>query len=161
MRIKTHVAVVVLAFTIASCGTDTPQEAGTSENVLQDTTAAATITEVPDTTLQPKVKLVLQATGNTPETMTFNQDTLTIPKDALVELSLQNEGTGMTMIHNFVLTTLGKYEEIAVAGAMVGSPGNYVPTSEHVLAATPLALPGQTVNFEFKAPPPGTYNFVC
>ena len=122
---------------------------------------SAPIQGMADTTLQPTVEIVLRATGDVTEEMVFDQDTLEVEADALVRLTLINEGTDLNAIHNFVVATEGMLEEVAKIGAEVGPPGNYVPKSKHVLAATPLALPGQTVVHEFKAPPPGTYDFVC
>ncbi|NEM98921.1 plastocyanin/azurin family copper-binding protein [Pontibacter burrus] len=125
------------------------------------TDTAATIAVEADTTLQPVVELTLRAIGNNQEEIHYDQDTLVVPADALVSLTLINEGTELTMIHNFVVTVKDKYKEVALAGAEVASPGNYIPDSELVLTGTPLALPGQTVHHEFKAPPPGEYSFVC
>ena len=158
---------VVSIYTIMITGLwsceNSPQEQG---RVFADKQLAtdSTITEKSaeqDTTLQPKVELILRATGDTHKEMAFDQDTMEVEADALIELSLINEGTGLTMIHNFVLVMDGKYKQVALAGAKVGAPLNYIPKSEEVITGTPLALPGQTITHEFKAPPPGTYDFVC
>ncbi|MBC5773531.1 azurin [Pontibacter sp. KCTC 32443] len=159
MRREVFFIAMVLGYSLTACD-GIKQETGTLEENLEDTTAGAS--KLPgDTTLQPKVEIILRATGNTAEEMAFDQDTVQVAKDALITLSLVNEGTDLTMIHNFVLTTSGKYKEVALAGNKTGASGNYIPDSKHIIAWTPLAKPGQTVTHEFKAPTPGTYDFVC
>lgn len=158
---KRVVLILLFSGILASCNSGEPEETDTIlEQTLTDS-AKVQIAEEPDTTLQPVVELTLRALGNTEEEIKFDQDTLEVPAGALVNFTLINEGTELTMIHNFVLTTQNKYREVAVAGAKVSSPKNYVPASKHVITATPLALPGQTVQHEFEAPPAGVYSFVC
>lgn len=125
-------------------------------------TASALITEDQDTTLHPVEEITLKAVGNSTDEMKFDQDTIEAKAGTLVKLTLVNEGTEQSMIHNVVFTQPDKYKLVALAGAKVGAPGNYVPESKAVLAASPLALPGQTVEMEFTTPiEPGTYAFVC
>ncbi|MBB6610366.1 azurin [Pontibacter sp. Tf4] len=150
----------LLALLTAACNSGAPETVITLDENQTDS-ATATIEEIPDSTLQPVVAITLKALGDTLPEVRFDQDTLLIPADALIELKLINEGTDLNMVHNFVVTTKDKYKEVALAGAAVASPGNYVPKSKDVLVATPLALPGQTVNYEFKALPVGVYSYVC
>ena len=152
---------IVSSVYLAACNNSSEKEESLLEQSLEEDSVVSPVPVQQDTTLQPKEELVLHASGDTPEEMTFDQDTLEVGEDALVVLSLKNDATGLTMIHNFVLATEGMYKKVAVAGAEAGAPNNYVPKSKHVLVSTPLALPGQTVKHEFKAPPPGTYDFVC
>jgi len=159
MKSSGIIALLVLVLGLHSCNTGTPETEPLAEQAQPDT--AATIEAEADTTLQPVVELTLRAIGNNQDEIHYDQDTLEVPADALVSLTLINEGTELTMIHNFVVTTKDKYKEVALAGAEVASPGNYIPDSEFVLTGTPLALPGQTVHHEFKAPPPGEYSYVC
>ncbi|MEJ8801794.1 plastocyanin/azurin family copper-binding protein [Pontibacter sp. H249] len=137
--------------------------AGTDEVVsTADTSGAALTEEELDTTLQHVEEITIKAIGNTLEEMSYDQDTIEVKPGTLVKLTLINEGTEQSMIHNIVFTQPDKYKLVALAGAKVGAPGNYVPESEVVLAASPLALPGQTVELEFTAPTDsGMYSFVC
>jgi len=115
-----------------------------------------------DSTIQPVEELVLHALGNTLEEMHFDKDTLEVNASAFVKLKLTNEAQEMPMVHNIVITAPGKYKLVALAGEKAGASGNYIPQSQTVLAATPIALPGQTVELEFTAPAaPGIYDFVC
>ncbi|NDK56346.1 plastocyanin/azurin family copper-binding protein [Pontibacter fetidus] len=160
MKLPASIASIALACLLAACNNTAQPEVASEEARVADT-AVAQQEQKQDTTLQPVVELILRATGDTPEDMAFDQDTLEVEKDAFIKLSLVNEGTGMTMIHNFVLVTGGKYKEAAITGENLGATENYIPKSNYVVASTPLALPGQTVIQEFNAPPPGTYDFVC
>lgn len=158
---KLAATIALMAVVLAGCNKYEPEQETVLEQTLKDTAQAPVATTAADTTLQPVVELTLRAIGNAADEIRFDQDTLEVPAGALVNFTLINEGTELTMIHNFVLTTRDKYKEVAVAGAKVSSPKNYVPESRHVLTATPLALPGQTVEHEFEAPQPGVYSFVC
>ncbi|MEJ8756673.1 plastocyanin/azurin family copper-binding protein [Pontibacter sp. H259] len=160
MRYQLIILLSALLYAFTGCKSKPDKRIEQQQQQAPDSTAV-TLKEAPDTTLQPIVELILRASGETPEKMAFDQDTLYVTPDALVKLTLINEATELNSVHNFVLTTDGKYKEIALAGAKVGSSGHYTLKSEHVLTATPIALPGQTIQHEFEAPPPGTYDFVC
>ena len=159
MRKLTYILLLALSYTLIGCN-NSPEQSIESSQLTPDS-AAVIVEEAVDTTLQPKVELILRASGETPDKMKFDQDTLFVTPDALIKLTLINESTNLNSVHNFVLTTEGLYKEVAVAGAKIGATGNYIPESEHVLAYTPIARPGHTITTEFKAPPPGTYDFVC
>lgn len=144
-----------------------PQDAegeleGTASRQDTATAASAPVVEERDTTLQEIQHLELRALGNTLDEISFSKDTLDAKAGALIKLTFINDGTDMPMVHNVVFTAPGKYKQVALAGASVGASGNYVPESEAVIAASPIALPGQTVEMEFVAPiKPGLYDFVC
>lgn len=143
-------------------GEDVP--AASEELAMEDTvgSASAPVVEEQDTTLQPVQEVTLHAIGNTLEEMGYKEDTLEVKAGALVKLTFVNEGVDMPMMHNVVFTAPDKYKQVAVAAAEVGAPGNYVPESPAVIAASPMALPGQTVELEFVAPTePGNYDYVC
>lgn len=153
-------AVAITADTVTAISAD--DTATASGNA--DTAAApgAPMIVDADSTIQVVENLTLHAVGNTPEAMHFNQDTLEAKAGSLVKLKLTNEAQDMSMVHNVVFTAPGKYKEVALAGAEIGPSGNYAPKSENVIAASPIALPGQTIELEFKAPiKPGVYEFVC
>jgi azurin len=115
-----------------------------------------------DTTLQEVEELTIKAVGGEEmQTMSFDQDTLQVKAGSLVRLELINEGKDPKMIYNIVFTKEGHAERAAREGTRAGASGNYLPESSILLAASPLALPGQTVEMEFTAPnTPGTYDFV-
>lgn len=161
-----HICIIAGFVLLWGCSQpETTPEAGSPEATGQlslDTSGAAVVEEEQDTTLQHVQELTLRALGNTLEEIAFSEDTLYAKAGSLVRLTFINEGKDMPMVHNVVFTTAGKFKEVALAGAKIGAPGNYVPKSPDVIAATPIALPGQTVVFDFKAPTqPGVYDFVC
>ncbi len=161
---------------LASCSTDTATKdaatteasesitADTAEALAQDTTGTAGVatTAVADSAMQVVVALTLHALGDTPANMRYDQDTLEATAGALVKLELVNKALTMPMVHNVVITAPGAYKAVALAAEQVGASGNYIPKGEAVLAASPMALPGQTILLEFTAPEKaGVYDFVC
>lgn len=135
-----------------------------SEEVTPEDTAngSAPLVEAQDTTLQPVQEITLHAVGNTLDEIAYKEDTLEVQAQALVNLTFINEGVDMPMMHNVVFTAPGMYRQVALAAAEVGASGNYVPDSPAVIAASPMTLPGQTVELEFIAPTkPGAYQYVC
>lgn len=146
----------------ALVGADTVTAVNTDTTDTATTAGAPAVVADTDSIIQPVEELVLHAIGNTLEEMHFDQDTLEANASALVKLKLTNEAQEMPMVHNIVITAPGKYKLVALAGEKAGASGNYIPQSQTVLAATPIALPGQTVELEFTAPAaPGVYDFVC
>jgi putative heme-binding domain-containing protein len=79
-----------------------------------------------------------------------------------VQVVLNNEDL---MPHNFVITTPGALQEVAIAGALLTqNPGGtpYVPISDKVLHFTDMVQPHQQVRLTFTAPTePGEYPYVC
>ncbi|MDO6391397.1 plastocyanin/azurin family copper-binding protein [Pontibacter sp. BT731] len=135
---------------LASCGEE--QGAGdTPENITE---APLTQREAePDTTLQHVAEISIHATGGDKlENMTFDQDTIEVKAGTLVKLTFTNEGKDPKMIYNIVFTKEGYSAQAAHEGGKAGASGNYLPDSSLLLAASPLALPGQSVTMEFTAP---------
>lgn len=149
---------------ITSCN-NTAGEENILESRIDSATTAASPTSVlisPDSTIQPIQEVTLKVIGNTVEEMAFSKDTLTVMAGAQVKVEFINEGTALPMMHNFVVADSGTYKAVAMAGEKIGSSGNYLPPNTNLLAASPIALPGQTVIVEFNAPlKPATYDFVC
>lgn len=156
--------ILALLLTLVSCSTPDVEGEADVKIPRRDTATAASapLVEKQDTTLQHVQTLQLRALGNTLDEIRYSEDTLKVKAGAKVKLTFVNEGIDMPMVHNVVFTAPGKYKQVALAGAEVGASGNYVPQSDLVIAASPMALPGQTVEIEFTAPvEPGLYDFVC
>ncbi|MDX5346180.1 MAG: plastocyanin/azurin family copper-binding protein [Hymenobacteraceae bacterium] len=162
MKIKLkHIAVGFLLLVASACGNKSKEELPET----QEPTGSVVPVDHPDT-LESKEALAvthikITASGNTFEDFAYSKDTIQIPKGTLVKLTLINESTEPQVFHNLVITENNKYQQAGMAGAKVGAISNYVPDSAYVIAATPLAKPGQTLQMEFPAPPPGVYDFVC
>lgn len=110
---------------------------------------------------QQVVELTIKTVGNTMQEMRFDHENITVPAGAKVKITLTNEGTDPTMIHNIVFVQEGTMEITARAAIAAGPDKEFVPNSPTVIAASPLAQPGETVSFEFDAPEAGTYEFFC
>lgn len=94
--------------------------------------------------------------------MKFNKDTLHVPAGKQCTITLINEATFDAMKHNLVIVPKGKTEEIAMLGLKAGMDNDYIPYGDHdVLAHTPMADPGETVQLTYTFTRAGTYEFVC
>lgn len=95
--------------------------------------------------------------------MRYEQTEFTVQPGQQVHLTFNNTATSPAMHHNVVIVTdPNAVDRIATAGIEAGEASDYVPTDEAVLAHTPLAAPGETVEVTFTAPTePGDYTFVC
>ncbi|RAU83321.1 plastocyanin/azurin family copper-binding protein [Pontibacter arcticus] len=166
----TSAASMIILAALVSCGSekeinqtaelkpevDSTSLAGTLKQLQQDDSVKAVL---PAPT---KEALMVYARGNTLQDISFDKDTIRFKAGSDAIITLVNEGLDMPMIHNLVITKKGMAKAVALAGAKIGSPGNYIPKDSAVIAASPLALPGQRVKLEFKVPDKkGQYDFVC
>lgn len=124
-------------------------------------TESGSDTKTQASTEQQVVELTVKTIGNTMQEMRFDHENITVPAGAKVKVTLINEGDDPTMIHNIVFVQEGTLEVTARAAIAAGPDKEFVPNSPTVIAASPLAQPGETVTFEFDAPEAGTYEFFC
>lgn len=97
----------------------------------------------------------------------FKPDVINAKPGEMLHVRLKSAGAPMpkmAMSHNFVLlkpTT--KISDFTTAAISAGFPANYIPASKKadIIASTPLAGVGETVDVTFKAPAAGTYPFIC
>lgn len=81
-----------------------------------------------------------------------------------VQVVLENDDA---MPHNFVITTPGAMQEVAVAAGQMQPPTDpnaraYVPDTPKVLEALTLVQPDESASLNFTAPStPGEYDYVC
>ena len=92
-------------------------------------------------------------------TLEFDPPVIALKQGTEVHLRFVNAGT---LPHNFVLVR-DEADIDALATAAMKQGGDYVPAAlkGKLIAWTPLASPGQTVEVSFTAPPPGSYTYVC
>ena len=110
-----------------------------------------------------EVDVKLSASGETMQTMQYDQDRISVPAGATVNLTFDNTASAEAMIHNAVFIQTGKQMDVINAGMEAGKEAGFVP-EEHpaIIAATGLAQPGDTVELTFTAPSsPGTYQYIC
>jgi len=107
---------------------------------------------------------LVELTGN--DLMKYSVTAIAAKPGELLHIRLKNLGTlpKVAMAHNFVL--LAKGTDAAAftnASATAAATGYIAPAMKtSVLASTPMAGPGETVEVTFKAPAaPGEYTFLC
>ena len=152
MKKLNYFLLVGLVLFFASCSGGGNKEGQTESGTTTQTEAAKE---------QQIVELTIATVGNTMQEMRFDHENITVPAGAKVKITLINEGSDPTMIHNIVFVQEGTLEVTARAAIAAGPDKEFVPNSPTVIAASPLAQPGETVSFEFDAPEAGTYEFFC
>lgn len=152
MKKLNHFLLVGLVVFFAACSGGGSKE-GQTESSSDTQTQASTEQQV--------VELTIKTIGNTMQEMRYDHENITVPAGAKVKITLINEGEDPTMIHNIVFVQEGTLEVTARAAIAAGPDKEFVPNSPTVIAASPLAQPGETVTFEFDAPEAGTYEFFC
>lgn len=158
-------SVVALATTGCSKGHDGSSGAPTPSTTAVPPAAtppepvpAPTASASAEAPAKAKVELEIASVG---DTMFYDKKTLTAPTGAEVHLTLKNNGKLPVMTHNWVLVRTGTEAAVALAGLEKAPDAGYVVPSSDVLAYTPLAPPGQTVEVTFTAPAPGDYPYIC
>lgn len=105
-------------------------------------------------------ELTIRPVGNT---MTFEQTSFTVQAGEKVTIIFENTATNVAMVHNVVvLTDAGAINRVGTGAIQVGAEAEYIPDDDAILAYTPLAKPGETVEVTFTAPStPGDYPYIC
>lgn len=107
--------------------------------------------------------ITLHPEGNLLE---YKETEFTVTPGETIELVFENTDTSPSMLHNVVVLNTEPKKEIlwrvGEAGVEIGASNEYVPDDEAVLAATPMADPGETVSVTFTVPDEtGEYGYVC
>ncbi|GIV96639.1 MAG: auracyanin-B [Herpetosiphonaceae bacterium] len=171
-------ALLSLLMFLAGCGGEVAETAGvppeTVTAVLEEETPEAPpagIAETPEVeeTETPEAEaaetpaegdaaaetLEIGATGTE---LAFTKDQLEAPADTMVQLTFDNNATGLQ--HNWVLVDGGRDVADQVAQAATGAP-DFIPESEQIIAATETLDPGESQTISFTTPPPGEYIYLC
>jgi len=163
MRTMT-IALLALALAVGTgCGKDDPKKG--SANIIP-TAAAQTPPPAPEPAAPPSAAKPVQHVeiqiASVANTMTYDKKELSVPAGAEVHLTLKNNATSSVLGHNWVLITPGTEASVAAAGLKLGESAGYLDVRDHdVLANTPLAKPGETVDVTFTAPDAGKYTYIC
>ena len=107
---------------------------------------------------------VVALTAN--DQMKFNVMAITAKPGEMLHVKLKSVGTlpKIAMGHNFVLLAKGTDAVAFTNASPMASATAYIPAQfkAKVLASTPVAGPGETVEVTFKAPTaPGRYVYLC
>lgn len=151
---KCLAGVVVMLFAIVSCGRKPAPEAATST----DSASASTVVLY---SAPGRASVTVDVTGNSMADMAYEPLSFSVKAGDTLELTLRNLNTADGMAHNWVLVQLNTGQEIAREAIHAGPDKAYVPENPNVLAASPLAMPNETVRFTLVAPPSGTYHYIC
>ena len=109
----------------------------------------------------PVSEFTLKAMGNTMADMTYDHKEIRVKEGSTVHLTLMNEGTDPSMVHNFVLIEEGTADKVGPEALKAGSDLSYVPKMRQVLVATSMVQPMQKTDITFPAPAKGTYDYIC
>jgi len=98
--------------------------------------------------------------ASAPNAMRYQTARIEAPAGATVRVVMDNSGTSSpTMLHNVVvLRTAGDVQRVGRAAA---GDADHLPNDPAIVAATPLAGPGQRTAVVFTMPPAGEYPFIC
>jgi azurin len=149
--------VVALAFVLIGCGgsDSSSDSAATASSSEANTEQAAPSGEVDQTiTIQPQ--------GNQ---MEYKQTEFTVAPGETVRLVFENVATSPSMVHNVVLinsTDDSVFQRVGEGGTRAGSSNEYIPDDDAIIAHTPVAQPGETVEVTFTVPEStGDYGYLC
>ncbi len=152
----------LLALLLAACGGDASD--GDYADSSDGADAAAESDMASADSGMDVAEVVLRPAG---DTIAFDEasTSFTVQAGQTVNLTLENVATSEVMLHNVVIL-LSNEDDVAnrvgMAGIAAGEANAFVPEDEAILAATPLAQPGETVQVTFEAPAePGTYRYIC
>jgi len=150
--------IILFLFITTACGTPNQTDNGT--NAASEKSKNSSSSNKNSNTKKSVEKVIVKGIGNTMADMAFDKKVIKVKRGTIVELTLINEATESSMIHNLVITKQGKADAIGMDAISLKAK-NYVPDSPDVIAATDLANPGETVTLRFDAPAPGSYEFLC
>ena len=93
-------------------------------------------------------------------TLEFQAPEITVKAGKRVRLRFMNHGT---LPHNLVIAKSEDDVDALIAASANAYKTGYVPVEmkDKMIGWTTLASPGQTVEFDFVAPPPGKYTYIC
>lgn len=148
----------LLTLTLAACGgTDASPPSG--EPAATSVSTSSPASEAPAYDI-PEGAIVVRPDG---DQLAFADTEFTVKAGEEVTLVFQNTATAAAMSHNvLVLTSADAINRVGQSAMAAGPAKEYIPDDEAVLAGTPVAAPGETVQVTFTAPStPGEYPYIC
>lgn len=109
----------------------------------------------------PLQEITIKAQGNTMDEMKYDIAEIVTYEKTTLRITLVNESTDGSMLHNFVLIKTGTAQTVAEQGLQAGAKSDYVPDNDNVLIYTKMTKPGEISSITFTSPPKGTYDFIC
>ena len=143
-----------LALFLAACGGGEASEGDSTGSESGGATTEQSADVDREITLQPEDNQMKYATTE-----------LTVEAGETVRLVFENIAESPSMVHNVLILNTNDeevVERVGMAGQSAGQSEGYVPDDDAIIAHTPLAQPGETVEVTFTAPEePGEYTYVC
>ncbi len=98
--------------------------------------------------------------GSTATALSFDPNRISVKQGATVRIRYVNEST---LAHNLVIVKNDADIDVIGPDAHHAANTGYVPMQHkgRMIAHSPLASPGKTVEFTFVVPPAGEYPFAC
>ena len=142
---------VSLLSAVALAGLATVAEAQPPKSVPAAPATAAADKAPVDTTID------VMAMGSTLE---FTPAEISVKAGKRVRLRFMNHGS---LPHNLVIAKAEDDIDALIAASGMAYKTGYVPVElkDKMIGWTTLASPNQTVEFDFVAPPPGEYTYIC
>ena len=152
-----------------------PAVAGAAEKPAQPAEPTATYTPDPDETPKPtpdprptktlapdEVRLEVDTAAEA-TVFKYAQAALEAPVGSKITLKLNNKTTAKDEVgHNWVLVQPGQEESVLANGLKAGDGKDWLNSKDPgVIAHTKLIEGDDSTSVTFKAPPPGTYTFLC
>ena len=107
-------------------------------------------------------KALIQPVGNE---MKYETASFTVRAGQELTLVFENTATSPAMTHNVVVLSSNDdatANRVGQAALQAGEANEYIPEDDAILAYTPLAKPGETVEVTFTVPEkPGEYRYLC
>ena len=148
--------VLFLALSLVACGGSDSSDTSTSESSTNETTEQTASSDEVDQ------KVTLRPQGNQ---MKYKQTEFTVSPGETVRLVFENVATSPSMVHNVVFinsTDDEVFRRVGEAGTRAGSTNDYIPEDDAIIAYTPVAQPGETVEVTFTVPEEtGDYGYLC
>lgn len=154
---------LVVSLMLASAPLAAQTPSSTQKPPSAPTAKPATTTQKPAGAAAAKGVRTVELVGT--EDMKFSQTTIAAKPGEQIRVRLTAKGAmpKVAMAHNFVLLNKGAKELDFVQAAMNARATDFIPPdNKDVVAHTPLAGAGETVEVTFKVPTaPGSYTFLC
>ena len=164
---------LALALATGCGGSDAPQQANTKPAAAKSDASAEKPAPAPEKKPEPAPEVQIVVDDGTTATinltandaMQFNTAEIRIATGRTIKLNLKHVGKmpAEMMGHNFVLLAQGTDISAFSAAGVTAKDTDYIAKAmaDKVIAKTKLLGGGESDAIEFKAPAPGTYDFIC
>lgn len=150
-------AVLAVALVFAACGTDQPATSPAGDQATTPRADAAP--PVHDEVVDGVRTITITPVGNE---MRFEQTELNATAGETLRIVFNNTASSPAMSHNVLFVSDASEINAVGEAAMDAADRDYIPDHPAVIASTPMAAPGETVEMTFTVPEePGDYPYIC